>query len=67
MKDPDRIKEKLPYRSINFDELSKSIGWVLWRDVIDIWKANESGFQLGDRDREKVPLVLKHFEERGLV
>lgn len=67
MKDPDKIKERLPYRSINFEDLAKSIGWVLWRDVIDIWKANESGFQLGDRDREKVPLVLKHFEERGLV
>jgi hypothetical protein len=67
MKDPDKIKERLPYRSINFDELSRSIGWVFWRDVIDIWKANESGFQLEDKDREKVSLILKHFKERGLI
>jgi len=67
MKDPDRIKERLPYRSINFEELSKSIGWVLWRDIIEIWKANEDGFQLSDSDLNKVPLILKHFEEAGLI
>jgi hypothetical protein len=67
MKDPDRLKERLPYRTINFEELSKSIGWILWRDVIEIWKANKDGFQLGDADQEKIPLVLKHFERAGLV
>jgi hypothetical protein len=67
MKDPDRIKERLPYRPIDFEELSKSIGWVLWRDVIEIWKANKDGFQLRDTDQEKVPLVIKHFEQAGLV
>lgn len=67
MKEPDRLKERLPYRSANFEELSKSIGWILWRDVVKIWNANVNGFQLGDADREKIPLVLKHFEEAGLV
>jgi hypothetical protein len=67
MKDPDSIKERVPYRSINFEELSKNIGWVLWRDVIEIWKANEDGFHLSDNDREKVPLIFRHFEEAGLV
>jgi len=67
MKDPESLKGRLPYRSINFEELSKSIGWVLWRDVIEIWKANQNGFQLGDADQEKIPLILKHFEEAGLV
>ena len=67
MNDPDGLKERLPYRSINFEELSRSIGWIFWRDVIKIWKANKDGFQLGDVDQEKIPLVLKHFEEAGLV
>jgi hypothetical protein len=67
MKDPDRIKERILYRSINFEELSKNIGWVLWRDIIEIWKANKDGFHLSDDDREKVPLIFSRFEEVGLV
>jgi hypothetical protein len=67
MKDPGRIKERIPYRSLNFEELSKNIGWVLWRDVIEIWKANKNGFHLSDDDREKVPLIFRHFQEVGLV
>jgi hypothetical protein len=66
-KDPYRIKERIPYRSINFEELSKNIEWVLWRDVIEIWKANQNGFHLNDDDREKVPLIFRHFEEAGLI
>lgn len=68
MNDPDRIKERLPYRSINFEELSKGIGWVLWRNIIEIWNINKNGFMLSENDRQKVlPLIVKRFEEAGLV
>jgi hypothetical protein len=67
MKDPDRIKERIPYRSINFEELSKNIGWVLWSDVIKIWKNCQHEFQLVDEDQKRVPMILKHFEEAGLT
>ena len=66
MRDPNRIKEKLPYRSINFEQLSANIMWILWRDVIQIWHANKEEFQVEGEDRMKVPLVSKHFEEAGL-
>jgi hypothetical protein len=67
MEDPERIREKLPYRSIDFEELSRSIGWILWKDVIEIWKGNKDEFHLNDADQEKVALVLKHFQEAGLI
>lgn len=67
MRDPNRINEKVPYRSINFEEVSRSIGWILWRDVIEIWKTHKNEFRLTRSDEDKVPEVFRHFEEAGLV
>ncbi len=65
---PDSIREKLPYLlSVDFEELSKNIGWILWRDVIEVWKEWKHEFKLKEKDQEQIALVLQHFEEAGLV
>lgn len=63
---PEFIRERLPYLSIDFGELSRSIGWILWRDVIETWKAFAGDFHLDNREREMLPSVVRHFEETGL-
>lgn len=64
---PDLIREKLPYLSIDFGELSRSIGWILWREVFEIWKDLAGEFKLQEEDRKRLPLVLQHFIEIGLT
>jgi hypothetical protein len=64
---PDLIREKLPYLSIDFNEISRDIGWILWKDVIEIWKGLTGEFILQKEDREQLSLVLQHFIAAGLV
>ena len=52
---PELIREKLPYLSIDFGELSRSIGWILWRDVIGTWKDHIDEFKLKEEDRDSLP------------
>jgi hypothetical protein len=64
---PALIRERLPYLSIDFETLSRRIGWILWRDVIGAWKEWRDEFRLVEEDQKKIPLVLQHFEEAGLA
>jgi len=64
---PEFIRERLPYLSIDFRELSRSVGWILWKDVIGVWKEWKEEFKLDMRDREQIPRVLQLFEEAGMV
>ena len=64
---PEFIRERLPYLSIDFEELSQSMGWILWGDVIETWNGLRSEFKMQEEDLQEIPLAFQHFMNAGLL
>jgi hypothetical protein len=72
---PDHLRRALPYRNdgpwkVDFGTLRTSIGWLLWKDVIAIWRAAlvqarraEQPMDLADQ----IDAVYQDFQRKGLT